>query len=147
MDLGKKIKAARKNAGLTQAQLAEKCGFAPVTIQQYENGKREPRLKAMAKISSVLSVDMASFVSDKPVETISYNDEHISPKDVFEHYGYEYDNPLHGVGLWSNETVIKRLENLSSLVEQYAYGKQKVKIIFDYDPDFPRALLQVWGLS
>lgn len=69
-----------------------------------------------------------------------------NPKDVFEHYGYEYDNPLQGVGIWANETVIQRLKNLPAIFEQYGYEKRKVKIIFDYDPDFPRALLQVWGL-
>lgn len=104
-------------------------------------------MRIMAKISSVLGVDIASFASDESVDIAPYNDKHINTKDVFEHYGYEYDNPLHGVGLWPNETVIQRLENLPAIFEQYGYEKRKVKIILDYDPDFPRALLQAWGLS
>ena len=43
-NIGKKIKQYRKSADLTQKQLAQKCGYATGTIQQYELGKRSPRL-------------------------------------------------------------------------------------------------------
>lgn len=43
MTTGQRIKAARKKAGMTQKEIAEKAGTATGTIQQYELGKRQPR--------------------------------------------------------------------------------------------------------
>ena len=56
MTIGKRIQAARKKAGLTQAQLAKECGIATITIQQYERDKREPKLDTVVKIAEILSI-------------------------------------------------------------------------------------------
>lgn len=58
MTIGDRIRSARKNAGMTQAQLAEKSGVAAISIHQYEAGKRQPRLEQLIRISSALNVDM-----------------------------------------------------------------------------------------
>lgn len=55
-DYGKNIKNARKKAGLTQKELAEASGVAKVTIQQYETGKRQPRLEQLQLIAKALKV-------------------------------------------------------------------------------------------
>lgn len=54
--IGKNIKKFRNIAGLTQKELAEKCGFATITIRQYENGAREPKTKQQDIICSVLDI-------------------------------------------------------------------------------------------
>lgn len=59
MTTGEKIKAARKAAGWTQKQLAEKIGAATGTIQQYELNKRIPRTDQLFKLSEVLGIDVA----------------------------------------------------------------------------------------
>lgn len=64
MSLGQKIRQARKEAGLTQAQLAEKCGLAAITIQQYERDKREPRMEQLVAIMDALHVSMLYFFND-----------------------------------------------------------------------------------
>lgn len=56
MGYGQNIKAARKMAGLTQAQLAKKCGMATITIRQYESEKREPRLTQLECIANALGI-------------------------------------------------------------------------------------------
>ena len=56
MGYGQNIKAARKMAGLTQAQLAKKCGIATITIRQYESEKREPRLAQLECIAKALGI-------------------------------------------------------------------------------------------
>ena len=56
MAFGKHIQAARKSAGLTQAQLAKECGVATITIQQYERDKREPSFEMLSKLAYALSV-------------------------------------------------------------------------------------------
>lgn len=56
MDIGLRIKNARKNAGLTQKSLAEKSGLAEITIRQYETNKREPRNEQIRKIAHALGL-------------------------------------------------------------------------------------------
>jgi transcriptional regulator with XRE-family HTH domain len=69
MGYGLAIKAARKQAGLTQAQLAKKCGMAAVTIQQYERDVREPRKKQLETIASALGVSVDVLYGLNPLPT------------------------------------------------------------------------------
>ena len=66
--VGGKIKAARKDIGLTQDQLAQKSGVATITIRQYETGKRQPRLEQLQKIADALEIPIAFFVSMTELE-------------------------------------------------------------------------------
>lgn len=63
MGIGQRIKAARKSAGLTQKALAEKIGAATGTIQQYELGKRQPRIEQLQVIADALNVSPYSLYS------------------------------------------------------------------------------------
>jgi len=56
MGYGLNIKAARKAAGLTQEQLAKKCGIATVTVGQYERGARVPRAEQLQSLADALNV-------------------------------------------------------------------------------------------
>lgn len=58
MTVGKIIQKIRKEKGYTQKQLAEKCGVATGTIQQYELNKREPRQEQLCKIAKALDVSI-----------------------------------------------------------------------------------------
>lgn len=74
--IGEIIKEARKSHGLTQKQLAEIVGCATGTIQQYELGKRQPRLEQITKIAIVLEIqfhellDYSSFPSDNDLNNV-----------------------------------------------------------------------------
>lgn len=68
MDIGKRIKTARRAARLTQAQLALKTGAATGTIQQYELGKRQPRLEQLQAIADALGVDINWLVNGQTLE-------------------------------------------------------------------------------
>lgn len=61
MTIGQRIREARKNAGLTQRELAEKSGTATGTIQQYELGKRKPRFEQISAIADALEIDLFYF--------------------------------------------------------------------------------------
>ena len=65
-------------------------------------------------------------------------------EEIFRHYGYPEDTPDKGiaVGNWEKDDAFERLAFLPELIP-YLDKSKKVKIIFDYDPDYPRALLQV----
>lgn len=62
MTTGQLIKAARKKAGLTQARLSELAGVATITIQQYELGKRQPRIEQLQAIAAALGVPVAQLL-------------------------------------------------------------------------------------
>ena len=47
------IKAARKQAGLTQEQLAELLKVAQGRVSEWERGKREPSASALLKILQI----------------------------------------------------------------------------------------------
>lgn len=66
MTIGESIKKNRKLAGLTQKELASKCGFATGTIQQYELGKRQPRIEQLEIIANALGMRTGDLIdSDK----------------------------------------------------------------------------------
>ncbi len=69
-------------------------------------------------------------------------------QNVLKHYGYHDESMAPTVGLWSNNgTAIARLENLPEVLSLYKAEKRKIRVVFDYDPDYPKALLQIWGLQ
>lgn len=61
-DIGQAIKENRIKKGMTQADLADKVGLATITIRQYENGTREPKLEVLRKIAISLGVSIYSLV-------------------------------------------------------------------------------------
>lgn len=64
MTVGQIIKEKRKNAGLTQKQLAEELGVATITIQQYERGVREPTLERLMSIARILKCSARDFIDE-----------------------------------------------------------------------------------
>lgn len=61
------IQQARKAAGLTQTQLAEKIGKGFSTVQKYEMGLASPPVEVLQKIASALGVSLADLVRpDEP---------------------------------------------------------------------------------
>lgn len=62
MALSENIKKYRKESGLTQRQLAKKCDLATGTIQQYELGKRKPKIEQIQKMSAALGVSISELL-------------------------------------------------------------------------------------
>ena len=54
--VGARIKAARKQAGYTQAAVAKKLGIAPQSVTNYESGKTEPTIRNLISLSAVFGV-------------------------------------------------------------------------------------------
>lgn len=55
MNLGENIKKARKTAGVTQKELAERLQVYPKDISRWENGNRTPSAIALARICRELN--------------------------------------------------------------------------------------------
>lgn len=58
MLLGARIKELRKQAGLSQDQLAEKVGIESKYLSRIEVGKRQPSLETLGNIADCLQVEM-----------------------------------------------------------------------------------------
>lgn len=59
---GSRIKEIRKQKGLTQKQLGEKCGMYESQIRKYENGNANPKVETLKKIASALEVSLDSLL-------------------------------------------------------------------------------------
>lgn len=61
MTIGEQIKNYRKAAKLTQKKLGELSNTSERTIQQYEAGKRQPRIEQLQQIAGTLNIPISSF--------------------------------------------------------------------------------------
>ena len=61
--VAERIKEARLEKGMTQAQLAEKCGVSDAAIQMYEIGQRVPRDSVKKVMAEVL---------EKPIQDLFF---------------------------------------------------------------------------
>lgn len=68
MTIGERIRAARKEAGLTQGELAEKLGISAQGIAQWENGVRNAKLGTIKKVAEALDVPFRSLIPDSGEE-------------------------------------------------------------------------------
>lgn len=64
MPLGERTKALRTEAGLSQAELAERVGGDGRQISRNENGRIIPNLDALARIAEALNVSLDHLVFD-----------------------------------------------------------------------------------
>jgi transcriptional regulator with XRE-family HTH domain len=62
MPLPDRLKDARKRAGLTQKQLAERAGLHEMTVTQYEIGRRSPSLATVARLAAALHTTPSALV-------------------------------------------------------------------------------------
>ncbi len=81
MTLAEKLKEARKNAGLTQIELAEKMCVSRQAITKWETGKGIPDVDNLKVISKVLNVSIDFLLDDEEIldktiikEQINLND-------------------------------------------------------------------------
>jgi repressor LexA len=69
--IGRRIKQAREEAGLIQAELGKKYGCSAVNISQWENGKRNINTGNLKKIADILGKPTAWFLAEDEVPTSS----------------------------------------------------------------------------
>ena len=60
-----KVKQARRRAGLSQTELAERAGVAPSTIVVAESGYRQPQGRTLRKLADALDVTVADLLEDE----------------------------------------------------------------------------------
>ena len=60
--VGQKVERSRREAKLTQAQLARLCGLARGSIANIENGNQRPTIHTLWDLADALNVDMRSLL-------------------------------------------------------------------------------------
>lgn len=63
-EFGKYIKACRKEAGLSQEELAEMCDMSTRQISNIETGRCEPKLTALSRICISCGLSFDSFIKE-----------------------------------------------------------------------------------
>ena len=77
--LGEIIRAYRKDAKLTQKQLAEKLQKAESTVRMWELGKNMPPLETLKEIGATLNIPLSDLLSKAGyIEKDEYTDEQLS---------------------------------------------------------------------
>lgn len=64
IEVGKRVKQYRENAGLTQNALATRAGVAPSYIPDIEKGKKCPTVQTLGYICFGLGITLAEFFRD-----------------------------------------------------------------------------------
>nr|WP_300805234.1 helix-turn-helix transcriptional regulator [uncultured Acetatifactor sp.] len=84
--LGKRIRDARKECGLTQKELADQTGLAAKTIQDIENGRKNPTYDTLARLMGRLGISpdtlflLKSPVPDEEIKHFLENYQSCNPK-------------------------------------------------------------------
>lgn len=128
--IGKGIKEFRTLAGLTQKELADKCGLATVTIRQYENGSREPKIETLKKIADILSTSIVNITGLKLInlnigseKDKTFFEDQDKLADCFEEYIDLTDmakllNCYDSLNSLGQKEALKRVDELT-LIEKY----------------------------
>ena len=75
--MAQRIKTARKQAGMTQAELAERIDISTNAVAKLENDLMTPSLQTLVNIANTLHMDFNTLLSDEPAETA------LSDQDAF----------------------------------------------------------------
>lgn len=128
--IGDRIRARRKEIGLTQQQLADKLNISLMTVRRFETNARQPKLEMIEKIAAALEIEPFSLVfgiDDKPINystTITVDTQKV--REAF------YNNFLNGNN--EREKIIKGVSSYlqelrKDTIEKYdslnAKGKEK----------------------
>lgn len=115
--LGSRIARYRKDAGLTQGQLAKRCGWASQSrVGNYENDSREPTLGDLKKIASVLGIHVLQLIDEKDPSGLA------SPASVAQDSRAAYGSPassrLQDIAAELNDDQLKLLCGIAELIRK-----------------------------
>lgn len=121
MTIGQSIQQARKKAGLTQKQLAEKSGIATITLQQYERGVREPKLDTIAKIARAMGLYASDLVDAGQWK-------HVQPGEEDENFSVAETQLLHHFRNLNDNGQSVAVERVQELAQIPAYQRNTTNI-------------------
>ena len=118
MTTGQLIKAARKKAGMTQAELADKLGIPYQSVSQWERDTRNPKHETLQRIARALGVSLLSLIDWDLVEEAGPDE--VEPPEIMEEilkdfpYQTEY-GPMSAKDIDRAISHLKKRNSLSAL--------------------------------
>lgn len=74
VDIGQTLVAARRQAGLSQAQLALRAGTSQATLSAYESGAKDPGASTLVRILAAAGTKLEPRAAAAPVRALSRRD-------------------------------------------------------------------------
>ncbi|MGN0428352.1 MAG: helix-turn-helix domain-containing protein [Agathobacter sp.] len=125
MDIAKVIRKYRKEAGLTQEEMANRLGVTTPAVSKWETGNSNPDIELLAPIARLLHISLDTLLSFHEELTTSEIDEIIREMDeMFDSEGFEK------VYEWALEKV-KEYPNCNMLIWQVAVMLDARRLVDD----------------
>lgn len=125
MNIGERLRALRKEAGLTQKELGEKLGVSASMIGQYETNLRNPKFETLEKICDVLNVGMSEFIDLSDISP-SLNSA-VSLYDVIKHIQNKPYDSNGGIPISSDE--LDQIRQLVTLMKNVPHEMEDCSLI------------------
>lgn len=93
MDFSIRLRNLRKNAGLTQQDIAEKLDLSAAAIGAWENGRARPRLDKMSQLAELLNVRVSELMGEPGIDLPRPAESVALPVAVAGHAGEFTDEP------------------------------------------------------
>lgn len=132
MNIGNNIAALRKSKGLTQEQLAEKCGVSRQSVTKWETGESEPTIERLIILSDVFEVTVDEIIKGKRIDEIQFEGSQAENKIIYENVDIEFvfrrlEQICFALNCWKSTTDIDKneKEKLYLLWNVYVAIKEK----------------------
>lgn len=68
LSIGERLRTARERVGMTQQQLADRSGFHVVSVSNWENDVKPPKLNTLERLADVLGVNVSELMNGENKE-------------------------------------------------------------------------------
>lgn len=140
MTTGERIKSYRKMANLTQKELGILSKTSERAIQNYETGKRQPRIEQLQKIAPVLKVTVADLLGTPKTNDFFWSS---YLEDKLKQIGCRLSHNEEDAAVWIEfpdgtlevtDADLKELDNSTISYLQFKLEELKKKNIRDFRP-------------
>lgn len=125
MSIGKKLYEARKNAGLSQEEVAEKLNVARQTISKWELDETIPDLKQGEALSKIYGKELSELINE---------DEYKEIKEVLKNTNEKNVDKINWTKVWSKKYPV--LGTYQSVVDVDKYAKEISRLLTMLEEDY-----------
>lgn len=125
MSIGKKLYEARKNAGLSQEEVAEKLNVARQTISKWELDETIPDLKQGEALSKIYGKELSELINEDGYKEI---------KEVLKNTNEKNVDKINWTKVWSKKYPV--LGTYQSVVDVDKYAKEISRLLTMLEEDY-----------
>ena len=125
MSIGKKLYEARKNAGLSQEEVAEKLNVARQTISKWELDETIPDLKQGEALSKIYGKELSELINEDKYKEI---------KEVLKNTNEKNVDKINWTKVWSKKYPV--LGTYQSVVDVDKYAKEISRLLTMLEEDY-----------